>query len=172
VHDEFSYLLAADTFAHGRLTNPPHPMRNISRQFTSINYPRICPSTLRPQGAALAIGQVLGHPWVGVVLSVSIMCGAILWMLQGWMPARWALLGSIIIFLRLGIFQLLDRQLLGRSSAGDRWRTCDWCTARILKRHHAKDALLLGVGIAILANSRPYEGLILCLLLPDVFGLG
>jgi len=34
---------------------------------------------------------------------------------------------------------------------------------RIIRRPRALDALLLGLGIAILANSRPYEGLLFCI---------
>jgi len=34
---------------------------------------------------------------------------------------------------------------------------------RIIRRARTLDALLLGLGIAILANSRPYEGLLFCI---------
>jgi len=57
------------------------------------------------QGIFLAIGQVVfGHPFWGVLLSSALMCAAICWMLQGWMPPAWALLGGILAVIRLGTF--------------------------------------------------------------------
>ena len=162
-NDEFSYLLAGDTFAHGRLTNPPHPMWVHFESFHIIQQPTYMSMYAPAQGIVLALGERLGHPWIGQMIITALMCSALCWMLQGWLPPGWALLGAILAIFRLGILSY--------------WMNTYWSGSLIalggalvvgalprLKRHaRVVDALVMALGLVILANSRPYEGLLFSL---------
>jgi len=164
IHDEFGHLLLADTLAHGRLVNPVHP---LWPHFDSMHmlvrpvYASIYPPA---QGAIMGLALMLsGHAWVGVLLSVGLMCAGICWMLQGWVTPGWALLGSALVVARFGVSSYWMNSYYGGAMGALGGALLLGALPRMLKRRRWQDAAALAIGFVILANSRPYEGLVFSL---------
>jgi hypothetical protein len=160
VDDEFSHLLLSDTLAHGRLANPTHPMWVHFETFF-VNWHPTYASMYYPGHALwLALGQVaLGHPFWGVLLSSALMCTAICWALQGWMPPQWALLGALMVVIRVASFSYWSNSYWGGSATALGGALVFGAVPRIRDSATVRDSILLGFGLAILAITRPYEGL-------------
>ena len=162
VHDEFSYLLAADTFLHARLANPPHPVWVYLDTFHVLGHPTYASIYPPAQGGVLALGRLLGNPWIGVLFSMAVMCGAFTWMLQGWFAPKWALLGGVLAIARFGLFSYWVNSYWGGAVAATGAALVMGALPRIIQYQRGGDSVILGIGAAILANSRPLEGFLFC----------
>lgn len=161
MHDEFAYLFAADTFAHGRLANPAHPLWKHFESFDLLMRPTMSSRKPPGQGLFLALGQVVfGRPIAGVLLSVAAACAAIYWMLLAFVEPPWALLGGLLAALHPEVAAWTESYwgggvaLLGGALALGAWK-------RLLDRPSLSSSAAFGLGLAVLANSRPFEGLVL-----------
>jgi hypothetical protein len=164
VNDEFAHLLAADTFSHGRLTNPtPANWEHFETFHVNIRptYHSIYPVG---QGLVLAFGQVVCHqPWIGVYLSTALMCGAICWSLRAFFSPGWALLGGLMAMGHFALFSYWMNSYWGGSVAALGGALALGAVVRLCENERSSGgrALMSGLfsmGLLVLANSRPYEG--------------
>jgi hypothetical protein len=163
--DDFSFLLAADTFVHGRLTNPTPAMWTHFESFHISMQPTYQSMYFPGQALLLAAGKLFfGNPWFAVLICSALMCAAICWMLQAWLPPGWALLGGILAMLRLGLFSYWVNTYTGGALITALGGALVLGALPRLKRTaRFRYGLLMAAGIALLGLTRPYEGLLLCL---------
>jgi len=172
VPDDFSFLLAADTFAHGRLTNPTPAMWTHFETIHISMQPTYMSMYFPAQGLVMAAGKVFfGHPWFGILIASSLMCAAICWMLQAWLPPTWALLGGFFAILRLGLFSYwVNTYTGGAPIAALGGALVLGALPRLMKTARMRYGLLMAIGMILLVLTRPYEGLLLCLPVAALLG--
>jgi hypothetical protein len=158
IYDEFSHLLVADTLRHLRLANPAHPLHQFFETFFVLQQPTY--SSIYPlgQGLSMALGRMrFGTPWAGVLLSSSAFCALCYWMLRGWTTSLWALLGGLLAVLEFGPLNQWMNSYWGGAFSATAGCLVFGAIPRLRESGRSRDAVLLGLGLALQLLTRPYE---------------
>jgi hypothetical protein len=162
VADDFSYLLLGDTLAHFRFANPMHPMHRFFEGVFTVQDPTW--SSIYPlgQGLVLAFGQlVFRQAWVGVALSVGVLCALCYWMLRAWVSPSWALLGGLLAAIEFGPLSSWMNTYWGGAVSGIAGCLVFGALPRLRQTGRTRDAVLLGIGLGLELLTRPFEFVLL-----------
>ena len=161
IHDEWSYLLGAETFASGRLTNPPPPLPEFFEEPHVLVVPTYQSKYPPGQAIALAIGTVIfGHPIWGVWLGCGLFAGSLCWMLQAWVPRRWAVVITILSAATLGTTTYWAQSYWGGMLASAGAALALGGIRRTLRAPTVASSAIAGIGMVVLAATRPFEGVL------------
>jgi hypothetical protein len=171
VHDEFSYLLGADTLAHGRLANPPNPLAAFFESPHELARPTYASKYPPGQAMFLALGQVtFGHPFYGVLISDIFMLSALCLMLAVWVSPRAMAVVSILFAVILSPSMYWTASYWGGAVAAGAGALVLLAVGLFLNKATAVSGLIFAIGVLLLLWTRPYEGGIFTLAVLLVFG--
>jgi len=157
-HDDFGYLLAANTFAHGHLSYPTHPFADHFETMHVLQRPRYVAKFPPGQGFLLMGGMT------AVWLMTAAACAALWWALRVWLGPRLALIGGLAAALHPTMLRW-SQAYTGGALAAFAGALLFGAVGVLRARSSWRAASLAGIALALLAVSRPYEGLVLAVAL-------
>lgn len=157
-HDEFSYILAGQTFALGRLTNPTPPLWKFFETEHILVVPSYMSKYPPVQGFFIALGLLFGNAWFGILLSYVLMFAAIYWASLAFLPARYAILAGLIPAIHPGVSSYWVNSYFGGAATAIGGALVSGACGRLLLRVKPLALCAMVLGLYILANTRPYEG--------------
>ncbi len=150
VADEFRMLAAAGNLRHFRWSSPAHPMAAFFEP---------APDPATPAAIPIAIGQMVGEPWVGVVLSMAALIAACYWMLCGWTSPGWALAGGVLAVCAFGPLGAWMNGFRGGAVAALGGCLALGAVPRLARPPRWRAAVILAAGIALVLLTQLFQPL-------------
>lgn len=154
-HDEFSYLLQANTFLAGRLSWPAMTVApDLFHQVHVLNRPTTASRYFPWTGLWMAPFEACGHPYFGHWLAGAITCVFSHRCLYRLMGLRYAMIGGLLIAVSPGL-ACFSNLLLAHHPTMLALSIFLWSMLRYMDKRRLSDIVVAGVGLSLAMLGRP-----------------